>query len=32
LFRLSVLDNITNWRVFYDDQQIISFMHMEETF
>jgi hypothetical protein len=32
LFRLSVPDNITNWRVFYDNQQIISFLHMEETF
>jgi hypothetical protein len=21
-----------NWRVFDDDQQIISFLHMEETF
>jgi hypothetical protein len=32
LFRPSVPDNITNWRVFDDDQQIISFLHMEETF
>jgi ribonuclease HI len=32
LFRPSVPDNITNWRVFNDDQQIISFLHMEETF
>jgi ribonuclease HI len=32
LFRPSILDNITNWRVFDDDQQIISFLHMEETF
>jgi hypothetical protein len=32
LFRPSVPDNITNWRVFDDDQQIISFMHMEENF
>jgi hypothetical protein len=30
--RPSVPDNITNWRVFNDDQQIISFLHMEETF
>ena len=28
LFRPSVPDNITNWRVFDDDQQIISFLHM----
>jgi ribonuclease HI len=32
LFRPSILDNITNWRVFDDDQQIINFLHMEETF
>jgi ribonuclease HI len=32
LFRPSIPDNITNWRVFDDDQQIISFLHMEETF
>ena len=29
LFRPSVPDNITNWRVFDDDQQIINFLHME---
>jgi ribonuclease HI len=32
LFRPSIPDNITNWRVFDDDQQIIKFLHMEETF
>jgi hypothetical protein len=32
LFKLSILDNITNWRVFNDDQQIINFLHMEDTF
>jgi hypothetical protein len=32
LFRPSVPDNIMNWRVFDDDQQIISFLLMEETF
>jgi hypothetical protein len=32
LFIPSVPDNITNWRVFNDDQQIISFLHMEENF
>jgi ribonuclease HI len=32
LFPPFVLDNITNWRVFDDDQQIINFLHMEETF
>jgi ribonuclease HI len=32
LFRPSVPDNITNWRVFDNDHQIINFLHMEETF
>jgi hypothetical protein len=32
LFRSLVPDNITNWRVFDDDQQIINFLHMEDTF
>jgi len=32
LFRPLVPDNITNWRVLDDDQQIISFLHMEDTF
>jgi hypothetical protein len=32
LFRPSILDNFTNWRVFDDEQQIISFLHMEDTF
>jgi ribonuclease HI len=32
LFRPSVPNNITSWRVFEDDQQIINFLHMEETF
>jgi hypothetical protein len=32
LFRPSISDNITNWRVFDDDQQIINFLHMEDTF
>jgi ribonuclease HI len=32
LFRPSIPDNITNWRVFDEYQQIISFLHMEETF
>jgi ribonuclease HI len=32
LFRSSIPDNITNWRVFDDDQQIINFLHMEDTF
>jgi ribonuclease HI len=32
LFRPSIPDNITNWRFFDNDQQIINFFHMEETF
>ena len=32
LFRPSITDNIKNWRVFDDDQQIINFLHMEDTF
>ena len=27
-----MLDNITNWRVFEDDEQIIKFLHLEDTF
>jgi ribonuclease HI len=32
LFRMSIPNNITNWRVFDDDQQIINFLHMEDIF
>jgi ribonuclease HI len=32
LFQPYVPNNIMNWRVFDDDQQIINFLHMEETF
>jgi ribonuclease HI len=32
LFKPSISDNVTNWRVLDDDQQIISFFHMEDTF
>jgi hypothetical protein len=32
LFKPSIPDNITNWIVFDDDQQIINFLHMEDTF
>jgi hypothetical protein len=27
-----ILNNITNWRVFNDDQHIISFLHHEDNF
>jgi hypothetical protein len=32
LFRSSIPENITNSQVFDDDQQIINFLHMEDTF
>ena len=27
IYKPSILDNITNWRVFEDDEQIINFLH-----
>jgi hypothetical protein len=32
LYRPSILDNITNWRVFDDDQHIINFLTLKDTF
>ena len=32
IYRPSIPDNITNWRVFEDDEQIINFLHFEDTF
>ena len=32
IYRSSVPDNITNWRVFEDYEQIINFLHSEDTF
>jgi len=32
IYKLSIPDNITNWRVFKDDEQIINFLHSEDTF
>ena len=32
IYRPSVPENITNWRLFNDDEQIINFITMEETF
>lgn len=32
IYRTSVSDNITNWRIFIDDEQIINILTMEETF
>ena len=32
IYRSSILDNIMNWKVFEDDEQIIKFLHSEDTF
>jgi hypothetical protein len=32
LYMPSIPDNITNWRVFDDDQQLINFLHLKDTF
>ena len=32
IYRSSIPDNITNWRVFEDNEQIINFIHSEDTF
>ena len=32
IYRSSIPDNITNWRVFKDDKQIINFLPSEDTF
>ena len=32
LFRPSIPDNIANWRVFNDDQQLIDFLTFKDTF
>ena len=32
IYKSSIPDNITNWRVFEDDEQIINFLHSEDTF
>ena len=32
IFRPSIPNNITNWRVFYDDIQILKFLTNEDTF
>jgi hypothetical protein len=32
MYMPSILDNVTNWRVFEYDQQIISFPHLESNF
>ena len=32
IYRPSIPENIMNWRVFEDDEQIINFLHSEDTF
>ena len=32
IYRSPIPDNIMNWRVFEDDEQIINFLHLEDTF
>ena len=32
IYKPSIPDNITNWRVFKDDEHIINFLHSEDTF
>ena len=32
IYRPSILDNITNLRIFEDDKQIIKFLHSDDTF
>ena len=32
IYRSSIPDNITNWRGFEDDEQIINFLHSKDTF
>ena len=32
IYRSSILDNSTNWRIFDDDEQIINFLHLEDSF
>ena len=32
IYRSSILDNITNWRIFDDEKQIIDLLQLEDTF
>ena len=32
IYRPSIRNNITSWRIFDDDQRIINFLHSEDTF
>jgi hypothetical protein len=32
IYMPSISDSITNWSIFEDDEQIIKFLHLEDTF
>jgi hypothetical protein len=32
IYRPSIPDNIMNWRIFEDDEKLINFLHLEDTF
>ena len=32
IYRTSIPNNITNWRIFEDDEQIINFIHSVDSF
>jgi hypothetical protein len=32
LYKPSIPNNVINWRVFDDDQQLINFLHLKDTF
>ena len=32
MYRPSIPDNVTNWKVFNDDQQILDFLSSQNTF
>ena len=32
IYKMSMADNIANWRVFKDDEKIINFLHLEDRF
>ena len=32
MYRTSILDNVTSWKVFDDSQQILDFLSAQDTF
>ena len=32
IYKSLIPNNITNWRIFYDEEQILNFLHLEDTF